>query len=231
MWKLELKLTEPFTCADRPWVSNETGTLEYVPCTNLRGALASALARAGRGREIPEWFGGPVPRWSPAWPATQDESRIVPVPLCFLREKRDTGFGGRHGIWNTLEADVPTHDLTERLQWVRPGGRWLRVGKSGEPLGFEAVKTATDMHVSLHYERQSNRSGALFSRSTVAPGQDFVAYVRDEGTLPDNWPIELLLGKRKSAGNGATRLRAYQCPDQIWPKQLVRNSERPAFSL
>ena len=217
MWKLELDLCEPFTCADRPWVSNEVGTLEYVPCTNLRGALAAALARQGREGDLEPWFGGALPRWSPAWPVAQGDGHVVPMPLSFLREKRDAGFGGQYGIWNTLETDPPAEDHEERMQWVRAGQRWLHVGKDGEPAGVWTVNTSTDMHVALHYERQSNRSGALFSRSAVAQGQKFVAYVRDGGKALAGWPAELLLGKRRSAGNGAASLRASECGEPVWP--------------
>ena len=52
-----LTLEEPFTCSSNPVVSNEIHTVDHIPATILRGALCTALMRAGRGGEVDTWLG------------------------------------------------------------------------------------------------------------------------------------------------------------------------------
>ncbi len=84
-YRITVELQEPFTCGTRPVVSNEIATLDRIPGTNLRGALASALVRSGRGSELGAWFGDPGPRYTPAFRADS-----IPIPLSFIHKKATT---------------------------------------------------------------------------------------------------------------------------------------------
>jgi len=204
-----IQLEEPFTCGDSPVVSNEIQTADHVPATVLRGAIYTALARAGRGGEVEGWLGtGPGrPRYSPGWPVMKG-AVTVPMPLSFLADKGDGGLGGEFGCVNALwfaDGELPKEKDGHRLQWTRPGQKWLERGANGEPAQGWNVETESRMHVGLHYGRQASRQGALYSRSEIPAGTEFRFLLRGRGETGE-LPREVYLGKRRSAGNGAARV-------------------------
>lgn len=202
-WKLNLTLQEPFACANRPVVSNEIGTTDYIPATVLRGAIASWLCFSGRTTEIEDWlgFGGGL-RYAPAW-WTPEGVTLVPMPLSFVRDKGDEGFGGR-GVANTLWNEPPREENGHPLQWTRMGGGalWLALNSDFQPVGVRRLEPATSMHVALHYGRQSSREGALFSSAMISAGTQLTTWILAPGDLPKNPPEMLFLGRRRNAGNG-----------------------------
>jgi hypothetical protein len=62
----------------------------------------------------------------------------------------------------------------------------------------------------LHYGRQANRNEFLFSRREIEPDVTFLAWVRDSNGAMDSaikdGPSSMIVGKRRSAGNGASNL-------------------------
>ncbi len=205
-----LTLEEPFTCSSNPVVSNEIYTVDHIPATILRGALYTALMRAGRSGEVDTWLGvGARPiRYSPAWPVATGTT--VPMPLSFVNDKGDSGFGGKHGVLNLLWFDrqaLPEMEGHHRFQWTRPAKRWLVVDSTSNPVGGHSVETKSHMHVGLHYERQASRQGALFSRSVISAGAQFGFWIDDPGGRLQDLPSTVYLGKRRSAGNGEATLR------------------------
>ena len=233
-WLIDLKLDEPFTCGARPVVGNEIGALDYIPGTNLRGALAAALRYEHASPDMDKWFGfspqGTVTfRYSPAWPLPiKDDDRVksvVPMPLGFLYDKGDDGFQGKVGVWNHVmsEGSPPTNaetDPTHRYQWTRPRHRWLALDADNKPLfGFNAIPENA-IHVGLHYARRASRQGALFSQSRVAAGSRFTAWISGKEMLPEKLPERIFLGKRRSAGNGSATLASrYVRPPFAWDAQ------------
>ena len=206
-----LSLEEPFTCSSNPVVSNEIHTVDHIPATILRGALYTALMRAGRSGEVAVWVGvGDQPsRYSPAWPLAKGRV-TVPMPLSFVNDKGDSGFGGKHGVLNLLWFDgqsLPEMEGSHRFQWTRPAKRWLVLDSSSNPVGGYSVETESQMHVGLHYERQAGRQGALFSQSVIPAGAQFGFWIEDPAGSLKNLPSTVYLGKRRSAGNGEATLR------------------------
>lgn len=230
-YRIELQMAEPVFCGSRHAASNEMRTLEFIPGTSLRGALAAELAYSERAGDVPRWFGDGGPVWTPAlprvseaflWQLELDAAVTVPAPFSFLREKADRGadpgtFGGKTGVWNSLFGRPPQTAeeyraagcegtcAQGRLQWLRPGAHWLVVA-GGKPKADWSPGLAASMHLGLHYGRQANREQALFSRRAVAAGTEFVAWVRDAGGVLERFPNSATIGKRTSAGNGRAKL-------------------------
>jgi hypothetical protein len=206
-----LTLEEPFTCSSNPVVSNEIHTVDHIPATILRGALYTALMRAGRGGEVDAWLGvsdQPI-RYSPAWPLAKG-SMTVPMPLSFVNDKGDSGLGGKCGVLNLLWFDgqtLPEMKDGHRFQWTRPAKHWLVVDATSNPVAGYSVEAETHMHVGLHYERQASRQGALFSQSVIPAGAQFGFWIDDPAGSLKNLPFTAYLGKRRSAGNGEATLR------------------------
>jgi hypothetical protein len=192
--------------------SNEIQTLEHIAATTLRGGLASALVLAGRGAELDAWFGAEGPWWTPAYPQGAAGETTVPMPASLVHERRDPPFEGPTPIVNMLFGPGPDEYgmPARRLQWVGVRAKWLRL-EAGKAAGLHPVSLDATMHVGLHYGRQGNREGALFSRREIGAGAIFQAWVRDRHSVLRNWPHELFLGKRRSAGNGSVQL-ACQSP-------------------
>ena len=56
-WMIDIELQEPCSFGARPDVSNEIDTLDFVPSTALRGAIASVVARSGGAGALGTLFG------------------------------------------------------------------------------------------------------------------------------------------------------------------------------
>ena len=228
-WKVTITLQEPFCCAQRPVVGNEIESVDHIPATVLRGALAQWLAAKGRADELGEWFGlDNAPQYSPAWPTGPGDHTLVPMPLSYYRDKGDEGFGGRFGVHNSLWGTPPAQEGDHCFQWTRlaSGPVWLAVDSSGQPVTALRAELEAAMHVALHYGRQSSREGALFSRAALKAGTTLVSYVVAPDGVPRNgWPAEpitVFLGKRRSAGNGMAQLTfapIARLPWQAWTAQ------------
>ena len=213
-----LTLSEPLTCSRNPVVSNEIHTVDYIPATILRGALYSAMTRTNRSAEVNDWLGvgNRAARYSPAMPLSGELS-TVPMPLSFVNDKGDAGFGGSHGVLNLLWFEgkpAPEQEGDHRFQWTRPAKRWLVLNKASNPVAGYSHDTESHMHVGLHYERQSSRKGALFSRSEIQAGTKFRFLLDDPEDRLADLPSTVFLGKRRSAGSGAAML-------QFEPQNLV----------
>ena len=211
-YRLDIRLQEPFSSGPRPVVSNEIDTVEFIPATSLRGALASELHYSGRATELGAWFGLAGPQWTPALPACESPTGdVVPMPLCLSREKGDAPFHGCYPVYNTLYAAPPYADASQRLQWSPIRAPWLRI-TDGQPSDVHRLTVESSMHVGLHYGRQANRSSALFSRREVASRTRFVAWVRDPQSVLTDPPGSLTVGKRRSAGNGSALVTWKESP-------------------
>ena len=218
-YRLTITLTEPFTCSSHPVISNEIHTLDFIPATVLRGALAATLSYLGRAADLPRWFGTSGPKYTSALPIPDSGGTLIPMPFCFAADKKDTPFNGRFHTLNTHLVKVPDtaaeysaltgHDLTEhhQFQWTGVRKPWLRV-VDGVPVEACSLDLDSSMHVGLHYGRQSAREGALFSRREIPAGTSFEAWVSNLPGEPADIPDFLFLGKRRSAGNGSASLNA-----------------------
>jgi hypothetical protein len=202
-WILDLTLEEPFTCAERPAESNEIRGLDYIPGPTLRGSVAGALVREGRARQLEAWFGLNGPRWTPALPAGGWDT-VVPMPLSFAVPKGHRPFRD-FDVWNRLHAPAPHIAALPFVQWTGVKERWLGL-QAGLPIDCAGERREASMHVGLNYASQASREGALFSRSEIAAGARFRAWVRDPGNVLSEVPETIFLGKRRSAGNGAATL-------------------------
>ncbi len=213
LWKLTITLEEPFCCAQRPLEGNETPTTHLIPATNLRGAIAAALAWKGRTDLLPQWFGLQGPRWSPAWPvAGGEDDLVIPTPLCWMRDKS----GKVEGIRN-LFLDRPSQP------WQRLDATLWVVSPGGSPKDAFRVRTETQMHVALDYERQASRRTALYSRTEILPGQEFHSWVEDAGgsLTKDLLEGEVFLGKRRTAGSGLAIVAVQQASEQDTPWRIL----------
>jgi hypothetical protein len=221
-WRIDITLEEPFSTSGRAAVSNEIETEEAIPATTLRGALAAAMRRGGRENQQESWFAGPSPRFTDALPMV-GEKIAVPMPLCFVRDKADRGaFDGWFGVFNTLFRGV--RELPELLghrrhQWTRLGEEWLLLERDGSLADVFEQDLEISMHVGLHYQRQSVRGSALYSRMKVAKGSRFIAWVEDEQGVIQDAPDRVLLGKRRTAGNGAAQLQWTRLWDALWERK------------
>lgn len=233
-YRIDLELAEPLFCGSRHAVSNEMTSLEFIPGTSLRGSLAAELMYSDRSADVPAWFSPTGPQWTPALPSLSSARRklfdeaafVVPMPLSFLREKRDRDpFTGSLGLINSLRILPPEDDLDYqrktnsdrsasepgKQQWTRTGANWLVVSH-GRPAAPFTPRLSSSMHVGLHYGRQANRDQALFSRRGIGSRNRFVAWVRDPSGALSNFPLSTVIGKRISAGNGRASLRWEQAP-------------------
>jgi CRISPR-associated protein Csx10 len=216
-YQIDLVLQEPATFGESPAVGNDVATLDFIPSTALRGALAAALARRTPQDQIESrlqaCFGEVFPRWTPAFPVTVSGNRLcVPIPACWVEEKDDP----TRGFHNTAHGAPP-----EDRSWRRASRRWLAIDRDGIPAAAISVPKGNHMHLALHYGRQSHREQQLFSRSGIESegAFRFRAFVADpNGVLqPAELVRELYLGKRRSAGNGRATLNWKTISDRFWP--------------
>jgi CRISPR/Cas system CSM-associated protein Csm3 (group 7 of RAMP superfamily) len=219
--QFQLTLQEPFTCSANPVVSNEIHTLDHIPATLLRGAIYTALVREGRTPGVEDYLGVGLgkPRYSPAWPVSEGMMAVA-MPLSFLNDKGDKGLGGEYGCVNSLwfeDSGLPEKAGEHKLQWTRPGQRWLICDAAGKPSRSYTIETTSEMHVGLHYGRQANRKSALFSQSVIGSETEFRFLVDWPEGRRQALPEELYLGKRRSTGNGAARVEAR--PTTPFPKE------------
>jgi hypothetical protein len=220
VWKLSITLHEPASIGEKPLTGNQTPTLSYIPATALRGALAQALSWDQRLQDIPRWFGGSEPRWSHAWPASSDDI-VVSLPRCFVSEKDDDGFrqDSVYGIHNTLDGPPPESTNEKLHEWKAFREGLMVIDGQGTPLEVWTGTVAVGMHVSLSHVRQTNRLGQLFSREELMPDTKYTAWVMDPGEILDDMPLDIVIGKRRSAGNGMAYVTASAAAALPWPKQ------------
>jgi hypothetical protein len=146
------------------------------------------------------------------------------MPRCFVKHRRVGSFGSKEEpVVNTM-----VERRAEDLDKVR-AGRWLKISAhSQEAIDAVGVRSSIDMHVGLHYGRQANRGGALFSREALDQGQEFHAHVWD---VPEEVASikELSMGKRSSVNGrvkitweeGKTRAATYSRVPETVPAEPV----------
>jgi CRISPR/Cas system CSM-associated protein Csm3 (group 7 of RAMP superfamily) len=204
--RLDIELCEPVTLGRDADVANAVATEHAIRSTTLRGACGRAWHRAGADEvDIQAWLNEDT-RWSPGFPASAD-SALIPVPASWMYPKkhRDTSLRDRPLVDALAVATLPLID-NERAQWLSLGGGWV-AWRDGRPVQHE-VPLVTQMHVARNYDTGSKVMGALYSRESVAPrAMRFVAFAYvPEDAWRDHSTPELLLGRRKSAGNGLASL-------------------------
>lgn len=232
-YRLSLTLDESLTVARRPWVSNHVDTQDHVPATVLRGALRAAWLREGRQPDdISTWL-GPEGRWTAAVPVG-----AVPIPNSFAVAKGDETFGpsAAHGVHDSLCGHKPPDresDGISPIQWRGTSG-WMSIDNRGTIQGKVEPTRETRMHVARNYATRSKRAGALYARDALSPltrdgkGVELVAFAR----LPAGvqFPAEILLGKRVSAGSGKATLRADPLDPRASPSSWPRRAANPGDS-
>jgi len=218
-------------------VGNQAPSLDYIPATALCGAIAAALARKGKAARIPRLFGGPSPRWCPAWPCgSNDNETVIPMPLSYLHVKGDDGFKGKFGVINTLRTQRPLttdnyiklfgedapSEIPERLQWVKMAPGWLKFEVTKDVIlepGLIAPDLNNAMFHGADYLTRSARDGWLYSREYIAAYQQFLAYVVDANDAiqeEDKAITKIFVGKRITAGNGYATL-AWEDVGKLYP--------------
>ena len=237
-YQIDLVLQEPATFGESPAVGNDVSTLDFIPATTLRGALAAALTRRTPPEQInlrlQACFGEVFPRWTPAFPVKERDNQIcVPMPLTWVEEKGEARFGflstahvdplpetvGQYRL-----IDVPPDGYADDwpLAWKPARSHWLAIDREGIPTAEADVPKGNHMHLALHYARQSHREQQLFSRTGIESSgviHGFRTFVADPlGILqPADQVRELYLGKRRSAGNGRATLSWKSVPPRFWP--------------
>lgn len=207
--RLILNLTEPTCIGSKPEIGNQTETESMIPANTLRGAWAKAWKLQGyRLEQIAAWL-SPKTRWLPAVPYNQESKEpSVPIPLSYLCEKHETGFGTQspHQIHDILtETPPPSKKKGKSIQWRGVGQGWMNTAAAQKiPLSRQVT-----MHVARDYQSGSKRTGALFSREWLAP-DTFVTYVYGPSEMTFN--SEIRLGKRTSAGHGRTMVVVTNTP-------------------
>jgi hypothetical protein len=220
-YKLKLALQEPTTVGAQRMIGNQAPSLDYIPATVLRGALAAALLRKGQKTRLAPLFGGASPRWCPAWPCSSEHGEIVvPMPLSYLRGKGDDGFEGALGVINILRTKRPDDADTykrlfgtdlpgdmDKLQWVGMAPGWLTFTLTDNTIlsaGAISPKFGNAMFHGADYLMGTARDGWLYSREAITEFQTFSAHVMDEEEVIGEGDKldEVLLGKRITGGNG-----------------------------
>ena len=231
IWKLTIKLEEPFCCSRKPLEGNETPTTPFIPATTLRGAVASALLRKGEGDRIPAWFGVGGPHWSPGWPAGNEgeDGPVIPMPQCWAEEKSGT----IKGVRNLFDAPMVDKD-GRSLVWRQISQPFCVVDGKGQLTRLISGRGDTQMHVALDYERQASRRTALYSRSELPDNQVFLAWVEDPEDRIDATLLEgpLEMGKRRTAGNGAANVAVAEEEDGTpWAVSTLADKEKVRIQL
>lgn len=180
MREIRISNLEPLILDPNGGVSNERSTLDYIPGSRLRGAVYSALEQLAPGITPEKLFAYDGPRWSNAFPSTEDWEPLRPRPRCMKKSKDN------------------------RVQWYRNNAGIL-----------EPVQPAVEinMRVARHYGRRAHRDTALYARSALSPGQQFVAWVESDDlaiTLNES-EQEISIGTRKSA-NGGCKISVVDSP-------------------
>ncbi len=238
-YQIDLTFEEPVTFGETPAVGNEVSSLDFIPATALRGALAAALSRqiapSQLVKRLDTWFGNPGPRWTHGFPVMrQQQALCVPMPACFVAEKGEPAFQ----FLNTAVADPPEsvaeyrerfnvgaprgYSDDHRFAWQRARSRWLSIDQDGYPLAHASIPKGNHLHLALHYGRQSHRQEQLYSRSCIDSAEvvrSFRAFVHDpDGAIEPEEQVErVYLGKRRSAGNGAAKLEWREAAMPLWP--------------
>ena len=224
-FKLSIELQEPTCLPDLPEFSNQVTTQDSIPATTLRGALAGYWRRSGRSEaDVRSWLSDATV-WTPALRSIAG-APAVPAPRSFVTTKR--AHGKVPPVHDTFRPQAPTAKDDEPLQWRTLAGGTIRWNGS-QAIVPERAERATRMHVARDYRTGSKQTGALYARESLAPGTRFVAWVyvpqaafagvshsRDGDSAANNEtsvePLELLIGKRLSAGNGRAAVHV-ECAD------------------
>jgi hypothetical protein len=145
---------------------------------------------------------------------------VVPVPRSFLSDKGDDGFrqNSRFGIYNSLDPDLPVQTEEHRYEWKPYRESLMVLDRQGMPVELWTVPSAVGMHVSLSHVRQTSRLGQLYSREELAPETNYVAWVMDPEDVLGDFPPEIVIGKRRSAGNGLASVTASSVGAVPWPR-------------
>ena len=236
-FKLTIELQEPTCLPDLPEFSNQVTTQDCIPATTLRGALASYWRRSGCDEvDVRSWLSDET-AWTPAL-RTIDGTPTVPASRSFVTTKR--AHGSEPPVHDTFRPRWPTTKAGDSLQWRALAGASIRWDGSKTLVAERAVRQ-TRMHVARDYRTGSKRTGALYARESLAPGTRFVAWARvppaafagsarpapleagvDTETRVER--LELLIGKRLSAGNGRACVGVERLHEPIGPQLFTASN-------
>ncbi|BCX03531.1 MAG: CRISPR-associated RAMP protein Csx10 [Candidatus Roseilinea sp.] len=219
-----IELLEPLLIADPvSGDENSASSLDYIPGSVVRGALARAFTNGKRG-DLSDplfkklFFDGA--RFLNAYPAISGE-RSLPTPLSWQRDK-DASDGDP--ITDLANADAPKdRQLKEmRYPFVRIQPPEFNLDEDDQ-VEDESNRTpsveayAPERDVSVHIAQRDRRSAArsgtgdIYRYDALAPGQRYIGVILSEDDdalkqLGELLPEMAKLGKSRSAGYGAVKV-------------------------
>ncbi len=200
---LRLELTEPACFPATPEVSNKVESEPFIAATTLRGALRSMWRRQGTTELEVRRRLSSATRWSHAFP--EHEGRLcLPAPRSMLVRKRASSQGDRGPIYDSVSAQRRPADEGGKIALKPHHGEWIYTAAEGPCFMLQDGLKTLRMQVARDYLTGSKSEGALYAKESLNPcGIRYVAraYVPDD-VWSEGDRFELLIGKRKSAGNG-----------------------------
>lgn len=200
-----LRTDEPLLIARRAEAGNQFETMESIPGSVLRGALAWRLARQAGSRlddcnsveyqNFAAFFFHNAVRFSALLPVernTRDQGYVaLPAPRDLLTCELHPGFDGKsrdegHGVWSLLRGDdrseCPICAIADDASDRQPAAVKLESVSGyvsllrGGRSKFKPKQTS-EMHIRLDPESGRVRSGDLFGYVSLEPGQHFVGEI------------------------------------------------------
>lgn len=104
--------------------------------------------------------------------------------------------------------------------------RWFKYNWDGNPLEPATPKVEINMGLSRHYGRRAHRDTALYARSALSPGQQFVAWV--DSDLVSLGDYRMSIGTRHSV-NGLCHVKVVEPANR--PFKNNRNDQRHILML
>lgn len=209
-YRLDVALREPACLPNRPEISNNVSTEDFLRASVLRGAFGEAWRRANLSEtEIMHRLSEET-RWLPAFPLVADGGEMaIPASKALMEEKRPTS---RAVLVDTLSADGD-RAAGDEIALKRTKARWVRPTASGWAVA-ETAERSVEMHVARNYSTGGKVTGALFSRQNLNPaapsGNSGNVTFRSWVALPPDVTLEehatIFVGKRVSA-NGRADVR------------------------
>lgn len=176
LYKYKIKLEAPAIISTVSGDPNSCATLDYIPGTSIRGALASAIQRKFKNQpsdletQIKNLVLNDKIRFLPAYLEIQGKYRGYPTPL-FLKKKKHSESDYLTNMFSFNDSD----EITDSYKSV---GGYINLGVSNSEI--ETAKTSMRMHHrrdrALGHASQNN--GDLFAYEYLDEGQSFRGYIK-----------------------------------------------------
>jgi len=204
-----LVLKSPAVVTQRRLEKGFVKPADYIPGSMLRGAVLTALHRAGKlsADELKREGAEPSLLASPAYPVTGNSKSAPATPFTFYCRRCKTVVDlTREAAEKLARGEEPKPPLLHECGEALKPMHGSLVAREGRELRRASVETFRSTSVAIGRDRGSAVRGMLFDYEAIAEGTEFWAWV-----LAPDWlqpgSIEVAVGRGASRGFGWAELK------------------------